>query len=113
MDGGEKEHGLNNQRVMMKIRANLLLLFVFNLSCNLSQIQKELSPQKLNENPDLTEYGFDEESRRSLDSLLQSFVDDKKLNAAATFVAKGGNVIYNKAVGWKDLENQTSASIDD
>src|SRR5690606_6131122 len=83
------------------------------LSCNPSQVKKEKFSQRFNENTDLTEHGLNEEKLKTIDSLLQSFVDDKKINAVAAFVAKGGDVLYNKAVGWKDLENQIPATIDD
>ena len=48
-----------------------------------------------------------------MDSLLQSFVDTKKLNCVTAFVAKGGDVIYHKAFGWKDMETQTPTTVDD
>jgi len=48
-----------------------------------------------------------------VDSLLQSFVDTKKLNCVTAFVAKGGDVIYHKAFGWKDMETQTPTTVDD
>ena len=96
----------------MKTPASLLLL-VLILSCNPSQVKKEKSSQRFNENTDLTEHGLNEEKLKTIDSLLQSFVDDKKINAVAAFVAKGGDVLYNKAVGWKDLESQIPATIDD
>ncbi|MFZ1978154.1 MAG: serine hydrolase domain-containing protein, partial [Bacteroidota bacterium] len=52
-------------------------------------------------------------STKSLDSLLQAFIDNKKLSCVAAFVAKGGNVVYKKAFGLKDIENQIPATIDD
>ena len=48
-----------------------------------------------------------------VDALLQSFVKDQKLSSVAAFVAKGGNVVYSKAFGWKDVEKQTPATLDD
>ena len=48
-----------------------------------------------------------------VDSLLQSFVDQKKVPCVAAFVAKGGKVVYHKAFGWKDLEKKVPASVDD
>lgn len=48
-----------------------------------------------------------------LDSLLQSFVDQKKTSSVAAYVAKGGKVLYHKAFGWKDVEKQLPASVDD
>lgn len=48
-----------------------------------------------------------------LDSLLQSFVDQKKVGSVVGFVAKNGNVVYNKAFGWKDIESQIPATVND
>lgn len=48
-----------------------------------------------------------------IDGLLQSFIDEKKANNLAAFVAKDGEVIYADAVGWKDTEGRVPVSIDD
>ena len=48
-----------------------------------------------------------------MDALLQSFVDAQKLNCVVGFVAKGGDVVYKKAFGWKDVENRLPATPDD
>lgn len=48
-----------------------------------------------------------------MDSLLQSFIDNKKTNSLAAWVAKDGNVIYANAFGWKDAERKVPASLDD
>jgi CubicO group peptidase (beta-lactamase class C family) len=48
-----------------------------------------------------------------LDSVLQSFVDSKKINGAVGFVAKDGKVVYNKAFGYKNLEGKIPARTDD
>ncbi|HBG52756.1 MAG TPA: serine hydrolase, partial [Rikenellaceae bacterium] len=48
-----------------------------------------------------------------VDSLLQSFVDDGKANCVTAFVAWKGNVIYHKAFGWKNVENQIPATTAD
>lgn len=57
--------------------------------------------------------GADAAAIARMDALLQSFVDDQKLNSVVGFVAKGGNVVYKKAFGWKDLENRIPAAVDD
>ncbi|GAB3241373.1 serine hydrolase domain-containing protein [Hymenobacter seoulensis] len=49
----------------------------------------------------------------SMDSLLQSFVNQKKASSVVGFVAKGGTIVYKKAFGWKDLANNTPATADD
>lgn len=49
----------------------------------------------------------------ALDSLLQSFVDQKKVANVSAFVAKGGNVVYKKSFGWKDMEKKIPATPED
>ncbi|WP_426059261.1 serine hydrolase domain-containing protein [Hymenobacter sp. B1770] len=49
----------------------------------------------------------------SMDSLLQSFIDQKKASSVVGFVAKGGTIVYKKAFGWKDIENKTPATAED
>ena len=75
--------------------------------------QKEESPQSFNKNVDLENLNIDTKELADMDSLLQSFIDDEKLNAVTAFVAKDGNVIYNKAFGLKDVENNIPATVDD
>ena len=48
-----------------------------------------------------------------LDSLLQSFIDQKKAGSLVAYVAKDGHVVYNKAFGYKDIEAKTPASVED
>lgn len=64
-------------------------------------------------NADPKTLGTSPEKIAGIDSLLQSFVDGKKASAVTAFVAKGGKVVYKKAFGWKDVERQVPASVDD
>lgn len=48
-----------------------------------------------------------------LDALLQSFVDEQKVNCVTAFVARRGKVVYRKAFGWKDVEQRIPAAVDD
>jgi CubicO group peptidase (beta-lactamase class C family) len=48
-----------------------------------------------------------------MDTLLQSFVAEQKTARAVGFVAKGGNVIYKRAFGWKDVEQRVPATTED
>lgn len=109
---------------MKRINLFFILLAIFTLSCNNSNNKKnnnssnnnpkqDTIPQSFNENAQLKEMGIKTEIIASTDSLLQSFVDEKKLNCVAAFVAKDGNIIYKKAFGLKDVENQIPATIDD
>lgn len=70
-------------------------------------------PQQLNHNLDLKAVGTSPEKIAGMDSLLQLFVDQHKVSSVVGFVAKGGNVVYSKAFGWKDIENQVPATVDD
>jgi CubicO group peptidase (beta-lactamase class C family) len=69
--------------------------------------------QKFNYNVSLKANGTSAKKIAGMDSLLQSFVDQKKLNCVAGFVVKNGNVVYKKAFGLKDIENKTPATVDD
>jgi CubicO group peptidase (beta-lactamase class C family) len=92
------------------IAVALTTLFVFGCSVKKEEAS---SPQQFNYTISLKESGISQKKVEQLDSLLQSFVDQGKLNCVAGFMAKGGNVIYNKAFGWKDVENKISAKVDD
>jgi len=87
-------------------------LAIFILACGV-QNKKDALPQKFNYNVNLNQTGVNAKKIVAIDSLLRSFIDQKKLNCVEGFVAIGGNVIYNKAFGLKDIENQVPASIND
>lgn len=97
---------------MKKSNAFLALLFI---SFGFQNVigQENNPPQKFNENPNLKELGVSTAKIKTIDSLLQSFVKDKKTNCVTAFVAKGGNVIYKKAFGLKDIENNIPATTED
>lgn len=98
---------------MKFIRTLLVVLLVVVIGCNHPSKQAGNVPQSFNENSELTQTGIDQTQIESIDSLLQSFVDEQKLNCVAGFVAQDGNVIYKKAFGLKDIENGIPATIDD
>lgn len=75
--------------------------------------QKASGPPQLNYKAELKAIGTNEAKTKRIDSLLQSFVDQKKVSSVVGFVAKGGNVIYNKAFGFKDIENHVPATPND
>jgi CubicO group peptidase (beta-lactamase class C family) len=70
-------------------------------------------PQHFNYKPDIKTEGTSVGKIAGIDSLLQSFVDQRKVSCVTAFVAKGGHVLYKKAFGWKDVENGVPATIDD
>jgi CubicO group peptidase (beta-lactamase class C family) len=69
-------------------------------------------PQHFNYKPDIKAVGTTGKIS-GIDSLLQCFVDQKKVSCVAALVAKGGRVVYKKAFGWKDVENRVPATVDD
>lgn len=71
------------------------------------------APQQFNKIPDLQARGVQAEDIQKMDTLLQSFVHGQKVNAVTAFVAKGGDVIFHKAFGWRDPQNGAAASVDD
>ncbi|MDP0501978.1 MAG: serine hydrolase [Verrucomicrobiota bacterium JB022] len=70
-------------------------------------------PQEFNHQPDLEAVGVTPAEIEEIDALLESFVDEKKLSSVVGFVARGGDVVYQKAFGWKDVENEIPATTDD
>lgn len=71
------------------------------------------APQQFNEIVNSSDIGVNPDQVAGMDALLQSFIDNQKTNAVAAFGAKGGNVIYKKAFGMKDVDREIPASIDD
>lgn len=99
---------------MKKLLTFLILALTLFYSCNTSNIeQNEATLQEFNKEVDLSQIEIQQNKIEDIDSLLQSYVDQKKLNCVTAFVAKGGNVIYNKAFGLKDIENNIPATVDD
>ncbi|MEK6481423.1 serine hydrolase domain-containing protein [Catalinimonas sp. 4WD22] len=89
-----------------------LFLFIFALGCDTMK-ENLAGPQSLNHEVDLQKAGTTTDRIASVDSLLQSFVDQEKVSSVVGFVAKDGQVVYHKAFGWKDIENQIPATADD
>ncbi|MFW6354928.1 MAG: serine hydrolase, partial [Verrucomicrobiota bacterium] len=71
------------------------------------------APQTLDRSLDPTALGVRPSSLAELDALLQSFVDAQQAASVVGFVAKDGVVVYEKAFGWKDVENRVPATVDD
>lgn len=84
---------------------------IFSSTC-LAQ-KTAVVPEKFNYKVDLKKDGTSAEKIAGIDSLLQSFVDQKKVSSVVGFVAKSGNVEYKKAFGWKDVENKVPATTED
>jgi CubicO group peptidase (beta-lactamase class C family) len=97
---------------MKKTNFILALLLISSSLQNVMGQQNKI-PQRFDEHPNLKNFSINNEKIKSIDSLLQSYVNQKKTNSVAAFVAKGGNVIYKKAYGLKDIQNNMPATIDD
>lgn len=98
---------------MRKFFGLLVVIAVISLSACAREEKKSSTPQQLNHKIDLKAAGISHKNIEAIDSLLQSFVDQQKLNCVVGFVAQGGNVIYDKAFGWKDVETRIPATTDD
>ena len=92
----------------MKIKISFFLLVATIAVNNNISAQKAVTPQKFS-----PASGINAGKVKSMDSLLQALVDNKKLSCVTAFVAKGSNVLYKKAFGFKDIENQIPATVDD
>jgi len=98
---------------MKRIYLSIVFLALTILMSVFGSEKNKTAPQQFNYKVDFVEVGTSDEEIAGMDSVLQSFVDQKKVSSVVGFVAKGGNIVYNKAFGWKDMENQIPASVDD
>ncbi len=70
------------------------------------------SPQAFDYTPDYATLAIDEARLARIDALLQEHVDKGIIPHALTFVARGGEVVHNKAFGWKEIESRTPLTSD-
>ena len=70
-------------------------------------------PQEFSRNANLEAVKTSAEKISGMDSLLQSFVVQNKASSVVGFVAKGGNIVYKNAFGYKDMENKIPATTED
>ncbi|QDH79867.1 beta-lactamase family protein [Echinicola soli] len=98
----------------MKHTCKILMLCMLAISNSIwSSAQQTVFPEHFNQTPDLSTMGVDPAQVERVDSLLMAFVAQKNLNCVAAYVAKGGDVVYRRAFGMKDIEHQVPATIDD
>lgn len=71
------------------------------------------TPQSFNYQVDLESVGATPEGVAAFDSLLQSFIDGEQLPFMTAFVARDGQVVYEKSLGLKNIEKQIPARTDD
>ncbi|REL32847.1 class A beta-lactamase-related serine hydrolase [Rhodohalobacter sp. SW132] len=92
--------------------AACIVVSMWLLGCS-SEANTSETPQQFNSEVNLKNAGTSAANVASVDSLLQSFVDENKASSIAAFVARGGDIVYHKAFGWKDIETREPATIDD
>ncbi len=101
----------------MKIYKTINLFVAFSIgllmACNSSQQQQNAEPQEFEYDVMPEEVGTTPGKIAELDVVMQSFIDDKKINGGVGFVAKNGKVVYNKAFGYKNIEEKIPAQTDD
>lgn len=78
------------------------------LGCNAEKL-----PQQFEYGATLQEVGTTPEKIAALDAIMQSLIDEKRVNGAVGFVSKNGRVVYHKAFGYKNREEQIPAQPDD
>lgn len=91
---------------------HLLFLTLVVFGCGGIKTKRDV-PQQFSYNVNLEAAGSSAEAVADMDALLKSFVNENKVSSVAAFVAKGGQVVYSKSFGWKDVENRMPATVDD
>jgi len=57
--------------------------------------------------------GFSPERLKRIDGVLQSWVDDKKMNGVVALIARNGKIVYNKAFGFDNMDKKTPMRTDE
>lgn len=95
---------------MKKLLVFSMSLLLISCECG-NQITE--SPQSFKYQPDYQSIRIDASRLDRIDDLIQEYVDKGILPNALTFVAKNGQVIHNKAFGWRSIEEQVPLQKDD
>ena len=90
-----------------------LTLIIASCTCNKPDSTESNRLQAFDYKPDFKSLKVDESRLDRIDALLQEYVDQGIIPHALTFVAKNGQVIHNKAFGWRDVEKQIPLQKDD
>lgn len=93
---------------MKRLILPLLLLLIVLVSCQNNQ--KTTLPQELTAATNPAEAGFCEERLSRLDSIIERYVTESKAINCVAMVGRNGKIVYNKAYGWKDKEENIPAS---
>lgn len=89
------------------------LIFAIPLLVVMASCANESIPQAFKRGVDPVKLGVSKESIENLDATLESFVNENRVPGVVAFVAKGGNVIYEKSFGYRNLETKDPAQTDD
>jgi CubicO group peptidase (beta-lactamase class C family) len=98
----------------MKPLKNLLVLaaFVSLFACNSGDRSGSESTQKITFGlPE--DLGMITDSLHQIDTLFQHYVDKRWMPGATALIARNGKVIYETAIGFRDLESEISLTIED
>ena len=98
---------------MKKVLFIGLTLILASCTCKKQDCSDSKSPQTFHYQPDFQHLKVDESRLTRIDALLQDYVDKGIIPHALTFVAKNGQVIHNKAFGWRDVEQKIPLQKDD
>ena len=98
------------------MRTILLLMTVLSVSFSqaqgtLSSTTKSLATRTLVAGEPVAA-GFSIERLNRIDGVIQSWVNDKKMNGAVALIARDGKIIYNKAFGYDNMEKKTPMRTD-
>ena len=92
---------------------NKLLLLLGLCSFLVCAAQAQTHPQQFSTAASLKTAGFSAERLKKVDSFLQAAVNKGLAPNAVTFVAHKGQIVYNKAFGYSNLERHTPLKKDD
>lgn len=89
------------------------IILALTLMAALASCARESTPQEFKRGIDPEKLGISAESIDRVESTLESFVNENKVPCVTAFVAKGGNVVYEKSFGYRNLEKKDPAQTDD
>jgi CubicO group peptidase (beta-lactamase class C family) len=102
-----------NYLYMKKLLFIVWTLLIASCVCDRQECGQTSKSQSFSYHPDFKSLRVDETRLDKIDCLLQDYIDRGILPHALTFVAKNGQVIHNKAFGWRDVEKQIPLQKDD
>lgn len=90
----------------------VLVVSLLLVSCEHGN-QATKSPQSFDYQPNYQSIQVDQSRLQRIDDLIGEYMDKGSLPNALTFIAKNGQVIHNKAYGWRNREEQIPLQKDD